>query len=265
MREGSELDAAMRLLDEGRAHEALEALRSLDSGDPEVALCEAHAHLELLEERACKAALDRARSGLDAGDPDLVYLTAELDFRCWRLDAAQVGFEALNAAEPGVEALDRLARIAELKGDERLAAGYDAQLAEFDPDVAPLAEALSDEDFDRVLERAIAALPLVYRETLEAAELVVAPLPERELCAAGFEIETPPDLLGLFVGVSEVDRASEGGHLMPTSMIYVFQRNLERSVTSIEELEEEARITLYHELGHLLGHDEEGVEELGLG
>lgn len=264
MREASELDAALRLLDEGRPVEALEALRGLDASDPEVALCEAHARLELLEERACLAALGRARAGLDAEDPDLLYVAAELDFRCWRLDAARAGFEALNALEPSFEALDRLARLAELAGDEALAAHYDDQLAELDPESAPLAESLTDEEFDGVLERAIAALPLVYRETLEGAELVVAPFPERELCAPGLELETPPDILGLFVGASQLDRA-EDGHLMPTSVIYVFQRNLERSVSSTLELEEEARITLYHELGHLLGHDEEGVEEMGLG
>lgn len=264
MREASELDAALRLLDQGRPVEALEALHGLDTEDPEVALCEAHARLELLEERACRAALERARRGLDPGDPDLLYVAAELDFRCWRLEAAGAGFEALLAVEASADAFDRLARLAELAGDEVLASHYDDRLAELDPDAAPLAESLSDEDFDGVLERAIAALPLVYRETLEGAELVVAPYPERELCAPGLEIETPPDILGLFVGASQLDRA-EDGHLMPTSVIYVFQRNLERSVSSIVELEEEARITLYHELGHLLGHDEEGVEEMGLG
>lgn len=264
MREASELDAAARLLDQGRPVEALEALRGLDARDPEVALCEAQARLELAEERACREALERARAGLEADDPDLLQLAAEFDFRCWRLDAARLGFEALLAVDPCAEVLDRLARLAELAGDDALAAHYDEQLAELDPESALLAESLSDEEFDGVLERAIAALPLVYRETLEGAELVVAPFPEHELCAPGFELETPPDILGLFVGATQLDRAADG-HLLPTSMIYVFQRNLERSVSSIEELEEEARITLYHELGHLLGHDEEGVEELGLG
>jgi predicted Zn-dependent protease with MMP-like domain len=264
MRERSELDAALRLLDQGRPAEALEALRGLDPGDPDVALCEAHAHLELFDEGACRAALERARAGPAEEDPDWLYLSAELDFRCWRLAEARVAFEALEGLESTPESLDRLARIAELGGDAGAAAGYDRQLAALDPESAPLADSLSDEAFDGVLERAIAALPLVYRETLEGAELVVAPYPERELCAPGQEIETPPDVLGLFVGATQLDRAEDGGHLVPTSMIYVFQRNLERAVSSTLELEEEARITLYHELGHLLGHDEEGVEELGL-
>jgi len=264
MQERSELDAALRLLDQGRPAEALEALRGLDPADPDVALCEAHARLELLEERACRASLDRALTEPAEADPDWLYLAAELDFRCWRLDAARTAFEALLALEPTPEVLDRLARLADMSGDEALAAGYDERLAALDPDSAPLADSLSDEDFDSVLERAIAALPLVYRETLAGAELIVAPYPERELCAPGLEIETPPDLLGLFVGATQLDRAEDGGHLVPTSLIYVFQRNLERAVSSTSELEEEARITLYHELGHLLGHDEEGVEELGL-
>ena len=48
-------------------------------------------------------------------------------------------------------------------------------------------------------------------------------------------------------------------------MIYLYQRNLERSVRDEAELREEIRVTLYHEIGHLLGFDEHGVEDLGLG
>lgn len=264
MRESSHLDAAARLLDQGRPAEALEALAGAAPDDPEAALLEAGALLELGDEAGCRAALERAEERLDPREPDLVWTRAELDFRCWRLDAARAGFEALAAEEESPEVHDRLARLAELAGDDAAAARHDRRLAELDPEAAPLADALDDDAFDAVLERAIAALPSVYREALERAELVVAPFPEPALCLPGSEMETPPDLLGLFVGASDLERAQDGGNLMPTPIVYVFQRNLERAVSSVRELEEEARVTLYHELGHLLGHDEEGVAEMGL-
>ena len=47
-------------------------------------------------------------------------------------------------------------------------------------------------------------------------------------------------------------------------MLYLFRHNLEAATGSREELEREIGITLYHELGHALGFDEEGVEGLGL-
>ena len=264
MRDSPDLDAAARLLDQGRPEEALDALAGLDAADPEVALLEAGARLDLADGEGCEDALARAAAGLAADEPDLLWLRAELDFRRWRLDAARAGFEALAAVEDSPLAEDRLARLAELAGDDAAAARHDARLARLDPAAAPLAETLDDDAFDAVLERAIAALPAVYREALEGAELVVAPLPEASLCLPGEELETPPDLLGLFVGASALERAEAGGNLVPTPIVYVFQRNLERAVSSVAELEEEARITLYHELGHLLGHDEEGVAEMGL-
>jgi predicted Zn-dependent protease with MMP-like domain len=48
-------------------------------------------------------------------------------------------------------------------------------------------------------------------------------------------------------------------------VIHLFQRNLERIARDEEELVEEIRITLFHEIGHRLGFDEEGVDALGLG
>jgi predicted Zn-dependent protease with MMP-like domain len=46
--------------------------------------------------------------------------------------------------------------------------------------------------------------------------------------------------------------------------MYLFHRNLERAATTREELEEEIRITVLHEIGHHLGWDEKDLEERGL-
>jgi predicted Zn-dependent protease with MMP-like domain len=46
--------------------------------------------------------------------------------------------------------------------------------------------------------------------------------------------------------------------------MYLFQKNLERAAASREELEEEIRITVLHEIGHHLGWDEEELEARGL-
>jgi len=75
--------------------------------------------------------------------------------------------------------------------------------------------------------------------------------------------ETPPDILGLFVGASELEMPSDSSGHMPRR-IFLFQRNLERFAHSREELIEEIRVTLFHEIGHMLGFDEEGVASMGL-
>ncbi len=70
-----------------------------------------------------------------------------------------------------------------------------------------------------------------------------------------------PELLGLFAGVplDQKSYLSAGGELPP--QIYLFKRNLERFARP-EELATQVAITLYHELGHYLGMDEEDLEEL---
>ena len=74
---------------------------------------------------------------------------------------------------------------------------------------------------------------------------------------------TPPDLLGLFTGSSRLEGSDEDLELPPT--IYLFQRNLERFARDLGELREQIRITLYHEIAHRLGFEEEGVDAMGLG
>jgi predicted Zn-dependent protease with MMP-like domain len=72
-----------------------------------------------------------------------------------------------------------------------------------------------------------------------------------------------PELLGLFVGVAIDGHSylSTGGELPPR--IYLFKRNLERTVTRSEDLTEQIRVTLYHELGHFLGMDEDDLDDAG--
>ena len=75
--------------------------------------------------------------------------------------------------------------------------------------------------------------------------------------------ETPPDMLGLFVGRNELEIDETAGAQLPPR-IHLFQRNIERACRDPEHLVTEIRKTLYHEIGHMLGFDEEGVAELGL-
>ena len=106
------------------------------------------------------------------------------------------------------------------------------------------------------------ALPETFRKHLDQVGLLVEDLPSEELL---FE-ETPPltpELLGLFTGVplDGESHASAGGELPPR--IYLFKRNLERNVRGPAELAEQIRVTLYHELGHYLGLEEDDLEQAG--
>jgi predicted Zn-dependent protease with MMP-like domain len=70
-----------------------------------------------------------------------------------------------------------------------------------------------------------------------------------------------PDLYGLFEGVPLTEGGPQPGDL--PSRISVYRRPLEADFDDEDELREEIRITVLHELGHYFGLDEDRLSELG--
>jgi predicted Zn-dependent protease with MMP-like domain len=70
-----------------------------------------------------------------------------------------------------------------------------------------------------------------------------------------------PDLLGLYHGVPLTERGDVAG--MPPDTISIYRLPLEDSFPDPNELEEEIRITVLHELAHYFGLDEDRLAELG--
>jgi predicted Zn-dependent protease with MMP-like domain len=70
-----------------------------------------------------------------------------------------------------------------------------------------------------------------------------------------------PDLFGLYHGVPLPDRGDMAGQL--PDKISIYRIPLEESFPDPEELREEIRITVLHELAHYFGLDEGRIAELG--
>ena len=70
-----------------------------------------------------------------------------------------------------------------------------------------------------------------------------------------------PDLFGLYEGTPLPERSDVSGRL--PDRIAIFRVPLEESFPDPDDLQEEIRITVLHELAHYFGIDEDRLSELG--
>jgi predicted Zn-dependent protease with MMP-like domain len=256
--EDEALDRAWAAIDAGDPEAALRELDGVDPDWPDRWIPEGLARTELGDLAGARAALDRVRESADVDDhPDWLWAEGCLQLAEWRIADARATLEKLVGVERTIGALERLSLALEIQGD---LAGADALLREahaMDPDSLPLPPRFTHDDFERILGAAVEALPPEFRTSLENVDSVV------EMIDLAEPAGTPPDLLGLFVGASRLDASADATAELPPRIL-LFQRNLERASPDEARLVEEVRTTLYHEIGHLLGFDEEGVAAMGL-
>jgi predicted Zn-dependent protease with MMP-like domain len=73
-----------------------------------------------------------------------------------------------------------------------------------------------------------------------------------------------PDLFGLYEGTPLPERSGASVGPLP-DQITIYRLPLEESFPDPDELEQEIRITVLHELAHYFGIDEDRLEQLGYG
>lgn len=135
-----------------------------------------------------------------------------------------------------------------------------AAASRLDPDHYPAPQAIARADFERVVEEALATLPEEFVDRLGNLPILIEESPTPGLLATLRDPE--PDLLGLFVGTPLPERSFQDVSSAPDA-VYLFKRNLERATSNRDELVEEIRVTLLHEIGHYLGMDEDDLDEAG--
>lgn len=119
------------------------------------------------------------------------------------------------------------------------------------------------QQFDSLLEKAIAELPPAFGKWLDEVPVIVEDFPSRKMLA-DFGMDEDGELLGSFHGVAFTHRSVEQDGQLPDA-IYLFRNPLMEECADEAELAEEIRITLLHEIGHLAGFDEDELEEKGYG
>lgn len=118
------------------------------------------------------------------------------------------------------------------------------------------------ERFERLVDRAVAAIPDQFRAALDQIALVIADEPSPDQLR---ENDLAPDetLYGLYEGVP---LGAWGGDSVPVpTRIIIFRLPLEEDYPDPLDLADEVRITILHELAHHLGiEDEDRLAELGI-
>jgi predicted Zn-dependent protease with MMP-like domain len=126
---------------------------------------------------------------------------------------------------------------------------------------APIGRSRGPDRFERLVERALDGIPDPFRAALaEVAVVIEDDATDEQLEISGLD---PADgLYGLYEGTP---RTAWGADLVAfPNKISLFRIPLEEDFLDPDELAEEVRLTVIHELAHHLGIDDDRLEELGI-
>ena len=115
-----------------------------------------------------------------------------------------------------------------------------------------MALSVTPERFDELVDTALAEIPEELFDLVENCALIVAEEPEPEM----------GDVLGFYDGTPLSERTSQYSGVLP-DRILIFRGPLLRLVESEDELVEEIRITVLHEVAHFFGIEDDELDDLG--
>jgi predicted Zn-dependent protease with MMP-like domain len=116
---------------------------------------------------------------------------------------------------------------------------------------------VSRRTFEKMVKEAIETIPPEMKERLEN----VAFLVQKKPSDLPQDWEEDQGLLGLYHGVSRKDRGISYGNVLPDRIV-IYQWPLEKISSNLEELKENVRQTVIHEVGHYFGFDEDELRQL---
>jgi len=111
---------------------------------------------------------------------------------------------------------------------------------------------MPDGVFEDLVDRAFAQIPAELTDLLDNVVLFV-------------EDDAPPhdpDLLGLYDGIPLTERGDTYAAVLP-DRIFVYRRPILAICESADEVVEEVRITVAHEIAHHFGIDDDRLHDLG--
>lgn len=119
---------------------------------------------------------------------------------------------------------------------------------------------LTESEFEKLVVDVLDSLPEGLLNVIDNVDVVIEPRPSREqLKRMGISHGT---LFGLYEGIPLTMRDSSYSIVAPDK-ITIFQRTIEQACSSAEEVADQVRTTVIHEVAHHFGIGEAKLEELG--
>ena len=120
---------------------------------------------------------------------------------------------------------------------------------------------LTTDEFAELVREALDDIPQALGRHMRDIAVDVEPMPDRRACEAA-DIDDPRSLLGLYHGTPLTARSVEHATRLPDH-ITIYQRNIERICRTRAQIIRQVRKTVFHEVGHHFGLDEDDLADLG--
>jgi predicted Zn-dependent protease with MMP-like domain len=115
--------------------------------------------------------------------------------------------------------------------------------------------------FEDLVEEALAAIPMPFAAALDEVAIVIEDEPSADQLR-GNDMGSDDTLYGLYEGVARTEYGADWIAL--PNRISLFRLPLEADFADPDDLAEEVRLTVIHELAHHLGIDDERLHALGV-
>lgn len=118
---------------------------------------------------------------------------------------------------------------------------------------------VTEEQFAEFIEAGIAAIPKLYKSKLDNVAFLVEDYPSQE---QRIQLNLHPNqtLFGLYEGVPLPQR--NGGLKLLPDKITIFKKPIEAACQTAEEVKEQVRHTIWHEVAHYYGLGHKRIHEL---
>ncbi len=117
------------------------------------------------------------------------------------------------------------------------------------------------QSFHRLVGEALDSLPAKFRQKIENVAVVVEDYPAGHESRGRAQEASEGLLMGEFQGTPATQKSVWDSGSGPDRIV-LYQKNIEAVCETEEEIREEVRLTVLHELGHYFGMSEDQLEEV---